>query len=343
MSKQFKNPPFEYIYSPNFPEILESLNISLFISTYQVGKLIVVRSQNGYLSTLLRNFKHLMGLALNQHCLALGTKREIWFLPNVPGIAHKINPPEQYDGCFVPRKSHITGDIRVHELAWVGEELWFVNTRFSCLCTLEDYYNFVPRWQPPFITELVPEDRCHLNGLAVVNSKPQYVTFFQVSNVAGEWRKNRKNGGCVMDIESGDVLNQSFSMPHSPRVYNNRLWVLNSGYGELVVIDEKSGEKISVVQLPGFTRGLTFCGNYAFIGLSQIREKKTFGGLPIEQQNQPLQCAVWVVDIVTGKAVASLKFVSGCTELFDVQVLPNIPYPTVVGFQKNTLNKIFIF
>ncbi|NEP13408.1 MAG: TIGR03032 family protein [Symploca sp. SIO2C1] len=341
--KKPESTQFNYIHSASFPELLEKLGISLFVSTYQAGKLMVVRAEQGCLNTLLRNFELLMGLALSPQQLAIGTRRQIWFLPNIPGIAGKVDPPNQYEACFVPRWSQVTGDIRIHELAWVGEELWFVNTRFSCLCTVSPEYNFVPRWQPRFISQLKAEDRCHLNGLAVVDGQPKYVTVLGETDLPQGWRENKANGGCLIDVPSGEIVAQGFSMPHSPRVYAGKLWLLDSGRGRLVVVDPQTGNSTTVAELPGFTRGLTFCDRYGFVALSQIREKKTFGGLPIEESNEELQCAIWVVDIHTGKRVAFLQFQAGCTELFDVQILPNCRQPTVVGFQKPTINNIFIF
>ena len=334
---------FHYIHSASFPELLEKLGISLFVSTYQAGKLMVVRAEQGCLNTLLRNFELLMGLALSPQQLAIGTRRQIWFLPNIPGIAGKVDPPNQYDACFVPRWSQVTGDIRIHELAWVGEELWFVNTRFSCLCTVSPQYNFVPRWQPRFISQLKAEDRCHLNGLAVVEGQPKYVTVLAETDIPQGWREHKATGGCLIDVPTGEIVARGFSMPHSPRVYAGKLWLLDSGRGRLVVVEPQTGDSTTVVELPGFTRGLTFCDRYAFVCLSQIREKKIFGGLAIEESNEELQCAIWVVDIFTGEKVAFLRFQAGCTELFDIQVLPNCRQPTVVGFQKPTINNIFIF
>ena len=334
---------FHYIHSASFPELLEKLGISLFVSTYQAGKLMVVRAEQGCLNTLLRNFELLMGLALSPQQLAIGTRRQIWFLPNIPGIAGKVDPPNQYDACFVPRWSQVTGDIRIHELAWVEEELWFVNTRFSCLCTVSPEYNFVPRWQPRFISQLKAEDRCHLNGLAVVEGQPKYVTVLAETDIPQGWREHKATGGCLIDVPTGEIVARGFSMPHSPRVYAGKLWLLDSGRGRLVVVEPQTGDSTTVVELPGFTRGLTFCDRYAFVCLSQIREKKIFGGLAIEESNEELQCAIWVVDIFTGEKVAFLRFQAGCTELFDIQVLPNYRQPTVIGFQKPTINNIFIF
>ena len=125
---------------------------------------------------------------------------EVWFLRNAPDIAPRVEPAGQHDACFLPRSCHVTGDIGVHELAWAGDELWVVNTRFSCLCTLHPDYSFVPRWRPPFITALAAEDRCHLNGLAIVDGRPRYVTALGETDTAGGWRADKPQGGCLMDV-----------------------------------------------------------------------------------------------------------------------------------------------
>ncbi|MGB3691955.1 MAG: TIGR03032 family protein [Spirulinaceae cyanobacterium] len=332
-----------YVHSGSFPEILAKLNLALFVSTYQAGKLMIVRSKAGQLVTLLRSFQKVMGLALQPHRLAIGTRKQVWFLPNVPGIAHQVESERKYDACFVPRHCHVTGDIRIHEIAWVEEELWIVNTRFSCLCTLSPEFNFVPQWKPQFISSLKAEDRCHLNGLALLGGKPRLVTALGDTDTPGGWREGKVGGGCLIDIPSGEIVARGFAMPHSPRFYDGGLWLLDSGYGHLVRVDLYTGQSTIVAELPGFTRGLAFYGRYGFVGLSQVREKKVFGGLPLQEREKELQCAVVVIDIYTGKTVGFLKFDSGCTELFDLQLLPGFSQPTVIGLQKDTLDKIFIF
>jgi uncharacterized protein (TIGR03032 family) len=276
-------PPFSYVFSPGFAELLDEIGSALLVSTYQAGKLMVVRSREGRLTTLLRGFEKPMGVAISPRHLAVGTRRQIWFLRNAPDIAPQIPPVNEYEACFVPSRSHVTGDFRAHELAWVGGDLWVVNTRFSCLCTLSEDYSFVPRWRPPFISELTAEDRCHLNGLAVADGRMRYVTAHGSSNERHGWRPEKASGGVLMDVDGGQVVSTDLSMPHSPRLYGGRLWVLNSGYGELQVVDEKSGRRDTVARLPGFTRGLAFHGRHAFVGLSKVREKKEFGGLPLEE------------------------------------------------------------
>ena len=137
--------------------------------------------------------------------LAIGTRKEVWFLRNAPDIAPQVEPVGQHDACFLPRSSHVTGDIGIHEIAWAGDELWIVSTRFSCLATLSPDYSFVPRWRPPFISALAAEDRCHLNGLAMVDGQPKYVTALGTTDTRDGWRADKPHGGCIIDIPVGRV------------------------------------------------------------------------------------------------------------------------------------------
>src|SRR5436190_5666769 len=174
---------FRYTQTESFVALLQELGASLLVSTYQANTLLVARAAGGGLSMLVRTFERPMGLAVDAQRLTIGTRNQVWFFRNAPDIASQVEPVGQHDACFLPRSCHVTGDIGVHELAWVGEELWVVNTRFSCLCTLHPDSSFVPRWQPPFITALAAEDRCHLNGLAIVDGTPRYVTALGTTDV----------------------------------------------------------------------------------------------------------------------------------------------------------------
>src|SRR3989442_6764476 len=196
---------FHYTQTDSFVALLEQLGASLLVSTYQANKLLVARAARGGLSMLVRTFERPMGLAVDAQRLTIGTRNQIWFLRNAPDIAPRVEPAGQHDACFLPRSCHVTGDIGVHEMAWAAEELWVVNTRFSCLCTLHPDYSFVPRWRPPFITALTAQDRCHLNGLAIVDGRPKYVTALGQSNTAGGWRANKPQGGFLMGGSSGEI------------------------------------------------------------------------------------------------------------------------------------------
>ena len=179
-------------FTNSFPELLNALGASLLISTYQAGKLIVVRADGASLNTHFRSFPMPMGIALDGPRLALGTRVQVWQFVNRPEVARKLEPAGKHDACFVPRGSHVTGDIRIHEIAWAERELWMVNTRFSCLCILNSDCSFVPRWRPPFISALALEDRCHLNGMALVEGRPRYVTVLGQTDTPGGWRSNRR-------------------------------------------------------------------------------------------------------------------------------------------------------
>jgi predicted O-linked N-acetylglucosamine transferase (SPINDLY family) len=217
-------------------------------------------------------------------------------------------------------------------MAWDARgDLWVVNTLFSCLATLHGDYSFVPRWQPPFITGLAGEDRCHLNGLAMDAGQPRFVTVMSETNEPASWRPHKGSTGCILDVASGAAVTRGLAMPHSPRWKHDELWVLNSGYGSLETVDLANGRRQTVATMPGYTRGLAFCGSFAFIGLSRIRESAVFGGVPIAEHRDQLKCGVGVVNWRTGQPVASLEFETGVEEIFDVQVVPDSRCTAICG------------
>src|SRR5262245_34791023 len=281
---------FQYTQTDSFVELLRQLGASLLVSTYQANKLLAVRASKNGLSTLVRTFDKPMGLAVDGSRLAVGTRKEVWFLRNAPDIAPRVEPAGMHDACFLPRLSHVTGDIGIHEIAWVDGELWLVSTRFPCLATLDPDYSFVPRWRPPFITAIAAEDRCHLNGLAIGDGQPKYVTALGTTDTRDGWRADKPHGGCVIDVASGEIVTRGLCMPHSPRWIDGQLWVLESGTGGVVQVDPASGQRETVAVLPGFTRGLAVTGTYAFVGLSKIRASSAMDGVPLSERRSKLKC-----------------------------------------------------
>src|SRR5262245_38888908 len=207
---------FRYVYSPAAADVLRQLGACLMATTYQAGKLIVFHAQGGQLSMLLRTFDRAMGLAADPNRLALATKWQVWTFDNAPLLAPRMPPAGSHDACFLPRTCHVTGAVDVHEIAWAGDELWLVNTLFSCLCTLEKSSSFVPRWRPPFVSRLIRQDRCHLNGLALVNGRPRFVTLFAQTDTAEGWRGHKRDGGCVLDVPCGEVAVRGLSRAAQP-------------------------------------------------------------------------------------------------------------------------------
>jgi uncharacterized protein (TIGR03032 family) len=321
--------------------------MSLLVTTYQAGKLVVVRrdAENpDLINTHFRNFNKPMGLAVGKERLAIGTAQEIVEFRNVPAVAARLEPAGKHDACFLPRSLHVTGDIQIHEMVYRGDALWFVNTAFSCLCTFDNEHSFVPRWRPRFVTELAPEDRCHLNGLGLVDGRPRWVTALGETNKAGGWRDHKKDGGVLIDLETEEIVTRGLSMPHSPRWHAGCLWVLESGTGSLGVIDTAAGRYESIVALPGFTRGLDFAGNLAFVGLSQVRETAVFSGVPITQRLSEAErtCGVWVVDIRTGEVVAFVKFEEAVQEIFAVSVLTTCKFPDLINDDPKITGSSFV-
>ncbi len=212
------------------------------------------------------------------------------------------------------------------------------------LCTFDNDHSFVPRWRPRFVTELAPEDRCHLNGLGLVDGRPRWVTALGETNRAGGWRDHKKDGGVLIDLETEEIVTRGLSMPHSPRWYAGRLWVLESGTGTLGVVDTAAGRYESIVALPGFTRGLDFAGNLAFVGLSQVRETAVFSGVPITQRLSEAErtCGVWVVDIRTGEVVAFVKFEEAVQEIFAVSVLTTCKFPDLINDDPKITGSSFV-
>lgn len=310
------------VHSTNLPKLLEQLGASLVISGYQAGKVVVARNDGGTLNTHFRHFERPMGLAVNGSHLAVGVRTEMQFFRNMPDVAAKLPGPARHDACYVPRRRQVTGALDIHELGFDGEGmLWGINTRFSCLCRFDAENSFVPVWRPPYVSRLTPEDRCHLNGLAMVDGAPRYVTSLGHGDAKESWREHRLDGGRVVDISDGRVLAEGLCMPHSPRFHRGKLWVLESGDGAIGYLD---GDRyVSVCKLPGFTRGLEFVENLAFVGLSQVRESSSvFDDLPLTKRGSERVCGVYVVDIERGEIVALLRFEAGVREVFAVHLMP---------------------
>ncbi|MCA9067459.1 MAG: TIGR03032 family protein [Planctomycetaceae bacterium] len=333
------------VHTTSFPEILSQIEASLVVSTYQAGRLIFLRNNHGTLNTHFRSFAQPMGVALQDQRLAVGCQNQIWEFANTPAVGASLPAdPVPVDACYLPRKSHFTGNIQIHEMDYDSDgELWFVNTRFSCLATRSRDASFVQRWRPKFVSGLTPEDRCHLNGLGMQNGRPKFVTALGESDQAAGWRENKANGGIVIDIDSNEVIARGLCMPHSPRFYEDRLWVLNSGAGGFGFIDQGSGKYESVTQLPGFTRGLSFVGPLAFIGLSQVRETAVFSGIPIANlPEEERWSGLAIVNWQSGETVGFLKFEKDIHEVFSVTMLPKTVWPELINDDPKIIDQSYV-
>jgi uncharacterized protein (TIGR03032 family) len=338
-----EKPAFIATTSRQFVSWLADSGSSLAISTYQSGKVVLIGTnrQAGRLSVFERTLERPMGMAVRGSRLTIASMIQITSFVDAaggtPGAAG-------YDALFVPQAASYTADLDVHDLAYDTDgRLVFVNTLFSCLATTSETHSFKPLWKPPFISRLAPEDRCHLNGLAMRDGRPAYVTCVAETDVADGWREHRTGGGVVIDVASGKVVCRGLSMPHSPRLHEGRLWVLNSGAGEVGTVDLATGRFEALAFCPGYLRGLDFVGPYALVGLSEPRENRTFAGLPLQERLAAAKvgprCGVFVIDTRTGDVAHWLRLEGVINELYDVIALPGVARPMMIGFKNDEIRR----
>lgn len=338
-----KSPALEISASRQFTSWLASQKTSLAFSTYQTGKLFLIGlSQSGKLSVFERTFERCMGLWASPDRLYTSSLYQLWRFENVlePGQLHNGG----YDRLYVPQVGYTTGDLDIHDIAVDNNgRVIFVNTLFGCLATVSESHSFIPLWQPPFISKLAAEDRCHMNGLAMENGEPRYVTSVSQSDVTDGWRDRRRNGGCVIDVASKEIVVSGLSMPHSPRMYRGSLWLLNSGTGYFGKVDINSGTFTPITFCPGYLRGLAFIGDYAIVGLSKMRGNKTFSGLELDDnlaaKDVEARCGLQIIDLRNGDIVHWMRIQGMVEELYDVAVIEGVRQPMALGFKSDEIRR----
>ena len=340
----------EYSVSNGLVGRLAKLNISIALSSYQSGVLYFIgrNSENG-INIHQAPMPRPMGLCMDdKNRLTMTAGHQIMQFENCLQAGQKIN--HIFDACYVPRLVHITGRLDAHDVGLDSKgQPVFVNTRFNCLSIPSTRHSFEVIWKPSFITDIVDEDRCHLNGLAMENGKPKYVTAVSRSNTIDGWRDRRTDGGIVIDVESNEIVCEGLSMPHSPRIHNGQLWLLNAGTGEFGKIEfNKTGKgKFKAVTFcPGFLRGLRFHGNLAFVGLSKPRYKR-FEGLALDQKLKDADsepwCGIQIIDLSTGACVDWFRIDGTIGEVFDVEVIPGAVTPMAVSPTSDELASLITY
>jgi len=324
---------------------LSDQKFAMVFTTYQIGKLFSLGLKaNGELSVFERTFNRCMGLcpSADGNGFWMSSLYQVWRFENLLGPGEIA---DGHDRLYVPQMSITTADCDIHDMAVDDEgQLVMVNTLFSCLAAPSETHSFRPLWQPPFISRLAAEDRCHLNGLALRDGRPAYVTAVAVSDAADGWREHRAQGGVLIDVQSNAIVATGLSMPHSPRWYRERLWVCNSGTGEFGCIDLATGAFEPLTFCAGYLRGVAFHGDYALLGTSKPRHNKSFSGLPLDgaltQRNVEARCGIQVVDLRTGDAVHWIRFEGLLDELYDVISLPGVRNPSLIGLVSDDIRRL---
>ena len=327
--------PFSCTYTSHVPEILQRLGCTIAITTYQAGKLVLISAQDeNTLVQLPRTFDKPMGIAEDKENdkLAIACKEEVIVFANSKDLAtYYPNAPGKYDALYMPRVTYHTGQLDIHDLNF-GENntLYAVNTSFSCIVKIDDSYNFVPFWKPPFVDSIASEDRCHLNGMAMLNGKPKYVTAFNQGNTHQSWRENVTKTGILMDVETNEVILENLAMPHSPRIFNGQLYVLLSATGELIRVNIEERSYEVVVTLDGFVRGMDVYKDYLFIGLSKLRKNSsTFAKLDFAEAAN--EAGIMIVHLPTAAIAGKITYQTSLDEIYDVHILGGKMRPNVLN------------
>ncbi|MDO6423153.1 TIGR03032 family protein [Saccharophagus degradans] len=386
-------------YSANLPKIFQSLNISLAFTSYQAGRLMLVRSDSESLDVNFKSFVRPMGLTATENGFTLGVYTQVIQFHREDGLINKLKMPLQrieddvtakkvaptpeeqislnvgkgfsdeenkkikeekeafdeyqnklyepvdsrVDACFIVRSSHYTGMINIHDIEWGDEGLWVVNSSFSCVSTLDPNYSFVPRWKPPFISDLAPEDRCHLNGMTLKDGKPAFVTTFSKFDTPNKWRKNTVFDGTLIDVSSNEIVVDGLAMPHSPRWHNGKVYFCNSGLGQLCCYDPKTRVSRVLAEVQGFTRGIDFVGNILILGLSKVRESTVEKPAPLAEKYAETFSGIWLFNLADNTEIGHLKFTGNVDQIYDVAVIPDCTFPEVIEANHPRVRNHFCF
>jgi uncharacterized protein (TIGR03032 family) len=334
---------YQIHYSKYLLELMRQEKISIVLTTYQAGKLILLSSNDDKINQLPVSFKKPMGIAIQGNKLAIACIDEIHLFSNEE--QHRLkNKPEltSFDNIYLHRATYHTGILDLHDLEFGEGLIWGVNTLFSCLSVHDVSYSFRPKWKPPFITALVPEDNCHLNGMAMMNNIPKYVTSLSKDNIRHGWRKDKLKTGLLMEVPSGEIILEGLSMPHSPRIYKEELYLLESGSGHLIKVNVQDKKAELVYNFDCFIRGMSFYNDIALIGKSKIRESsKDFDDLDVKKNSK--YAGLIFFDMVKKEILGEINYETDVEEIFDVQILENTANPVVISSQIERMNDVITF
>lgn len=330
-----------FTYSPGILEWFKNNNCGIIATSYKTNMVYnmgIVKDTDGVekFSLWFNWFNRPTALGIHNNHLYLSLNHNILKCSNTN---NKENLDDGFDVSFVPIVSYNTNNIDGHDFAFNSDgKLLFANTKFSCISSLSDTYNFNIEYIPPWISRVAPEDRCHLNGLCLDGEgKIKYITSVCDSDVQDGWRKRRsEEDGFVFDVQEGKKVCENLTMPHSPRIYDKKLWLLNSGKGEFGYVE--NNKFVPFVFIPGFLRGLDFIGKYAVIGSSMDRHEGRFSDLMLgeilKEKKIEARCGIYIVDMTNGFILHNVEY-ENAKEMYDVKIIKNAQRPRVISFDND--------
>jgi len=313
----------------DFVEWLAATGSTLAVTTYNSGKLVLLSASGGELVASYWSFPRPMGLAVAGNRLALASRDHFWEFQLSP----RNESPDAIGALqIVPSVVHSTGRLDAHDVAFDRRGVLFANTRFNCVARPSERVHFKRVWRPSLMQATPPTlavDCCHLNGIGVRAGRLEMATAFCEQAEPAAWRAvDRFQSGVLIDVLHDRVAARGLSLPHSPRWHAGRWWLCDSGRGAIATFDSQREVCEPVVELPGFTRGLTFAGNRAVVGLSRIRKRHILDAPPVRERWPRLRSGVSLVDPARGVETGSLEFVRGGREVFEVAFLPQVAAAT---------------
>lgn len=346
-ARQRRPGKYQLKFSDSFVDWMKEISSSIVFTTYEAGKIVMVGptvDNKTRFAVSERSFGRAMAMDMTKDGFLLAMQHQVWRFQNC--LSEGGVTSDGWDRLFLPRQCHVTGAVDVHDIALdKNNKLMAVVTLYNCVAELDHQGNFNPIWKPKFVDKIVNEDRCHLNGFCLVDDEVKYVSLVAECNEAGKWKEQRHNGGQIIDISNDEVICKGLAMPHTPRFYQNKLWVLEAGTGWFGWIDTKKGTFEKVTWVPGFARGLRFFGDYALVGLSKPRNK-VFEGLPLQEeikkQNKQPEAGIYIIHLKTGKVHATMNIDGSVGEIYDVGVIPGSKAPFLAGIT-GVEDKRFVF
>lgn len=324
-------------FSRGFISWLRDAQVSLVLSSYKTGQVLSIGLVDDKVSIFSTALNRPMGMSVKNDSIWIGTAATLIH------FVKDDDMDEEFDSTFVPRTLHVTNDVDIHDIVEPNDLPFFISATYSCLAIPSITHSLQPIWKPKWITKIAGEDRCHLNGIAFDESMPAYATAVARSDTANGWQaENRKNSGVVVDMRTGEIVCENLTMPHSPRLYRGRLFVLDSGTGYFGHVNLESREFEKLAFLPGFARGMQFVGKYAVIGISEDRHEGCFSGLPLgdelKERKIEAKCGIVVVDLVENSMPQFIYFPK-LREVYDVGILSGVTRPRIIGVDDRLMSR----
>lgn len=338
----------------DFWDLLQGLGITLLVGREYEHFVMALTVRAGKPFATYMRLPHPSGIAVDRRrgrvfIASTRNPNQIYlFRPLAGMLARNDRPqPETGERPLMPVEARfLPGSLYIHDLAIIGEGLYASAAGHNAIVRIEDQE---PVWWPRCIERRgVPDfgrNYIQLNSIAAGRTLAE--SFFSAS---GETIGTRFPGarnypvdgrGVIFAGATREPVVRGLTRPHSARLWRRRLWVNNSGYGEFGAT--RDGAFMSVARLPGWTRGLTFAGGYAFVGVSRVIPR--FGAYAPGLDVSKAVCGVFVVEVSSGKVVASMVWPMG-NQIFAVDWIgarqaSGFPYPASGRTDRSRLEALF--